>query len=89
MRAEQAEIAVRRGQKPIDADMALRQHGMKYAGHPDGRGQRRLVGNQAAARAQDVTVGPQDAEFLALQRHVAAIARKKRQEAAVFTLRFA
>ncbi len=87
VRAEQAEIATARGQKAVGADMALGQQGMKHAGHPDGRGQRRLVGDQAAAGAQNLAMWPQRFEFLGLERHMAAIAAEKGDEATVFVLR--
>jgi hypothetical protein len=53
-RAEQAEIAARRRQQPIDADMALGQHGIEHAAHQHGAGQRTFVRHQCATAAQDL-----------------------------------
>ena len=48
----------------------------------------RLVGGQAVAAAQDMAMGPEDLSLLGPQHHVAVIARKKRQRAAIFPFHF-
>src|SRR5450756_1522287 len=47
---EQPEIAVNGGEEPVDADMTLGHHRMKYATHPGSRSQPGFIG-------RDVTTG--------------------------------
>jgi hypothetical protein len=79
--AEQTEVAVRGREQAIDADMALRDHRMEHAAHPDGGGERRFVRNQRIARAQDLAVTAQARALLRRQHHVRIRAMEERQRA--------
>ena len=55
--AKQSEVSTARGQQAIDADMALGQQGIEDAAHPGGGGERRFIGHQGRAAAQDLGMG--------------------------------
>jgi hypothetical protein len=82
-RAEQAEQAALRGEHPVDADVALRQHGMEDAAHPAGGRQRALVGQEVVAAAQQVAVRPLHEQLLGAQHDVAGLAGEEAQQLAV------
>jgi hypothetical protein len=82
LRAELAEPAAHGGEKTVDADMPLRHHRMKDAGHPRRRGQRCFVGFERVAAAQDVAVRALDDELLRAQHDVRAATVEERQQRA-------
>src|SRR4029079_17913544 len=67
----------------------LRRHRVEHAGHPDGRGERRLVGNEAISRSEDQAVWAEDAQLLGSEHDVAARACEERVDSSTFPLDFA
>jgi hypothetical protein len=55
--ARQPEIGARGREEAVDAHVPLRDHRVEDAVHPRGRGERRLVGREAVARADDAPCG--------------------------------
>ena len=86
VRAEQPEPAVHRGQESVDADMALRDHGVEDAGHPGGGGEGGLVGNQVRATAQDVAMRALHQQFFGAQHDMAVVTMEERQQRVVVAL---
>ena len=79
VRAEQAQVAVHRRKKPVDAHVALGDHRMKHAAHPHGGGQRCFVGCEMATRAEQMPVGPLHAQLFRSQNDVTIRVVKERQ----------
>ena len=80
VRAVQPEVRVRRREEAIDADVPLREHRMEDAAHPDRRRQRRFVGHQLVARAQDLPMGPQARALLGRQHDMRAVGAEEGQQ---------
>ena len=83
VRAEQPAIAVRGRKETIEAHVPLREHRMKHAFHPGGRGQRSFIRRDVQAGAQHVTVRPQYAQLLGAQHDVRVFATKEREQRAL------
>ncbi len=86
MRAVQPEVRVRCRQEAIDADMPLREHRMEDAAHPDGRRQRRFVGHQLVAGAQDLPMRAQARALLGRQHDMRAVGAEEGQQLAALHL---
>ena len=76
---------MRRREQAVDAHVALRDHRVEHAAHPHGRGERRLVGHEAIAGAQDLAVRAQHAQLLRARARRGAFAPREegQQRAAV------
>ena len=83
VRAEQAEVRVRRREKAVDADVALREHRVEHAAHPHRGRERRLVGREALAGAQDLAVRPQARALLGRAARRARRAPGKKESSAL------
>ena len=75
--AEKSKVGVAGGQETIDADMALGDHGMENAAHPDSGQEGGFVRDQGVAGAEQLAVRTQHHQFFGLKHHVALVAGEK------------
>ena len=80
MASEPAQIAMGGRQKPVDADVTLRDHRMEHAIHPDRGGENGLIRHQGGARPQDVSMGPENSDLLGPEHDMTARASEKGQQ---------